>query len=114
MEGGTAAPKAHRTKQDSSKTKRATAAQGGRNPKAFLPGKASQLRRERQVTADREGRKLHVPLAHRGPAAAEDKPPAVVVVAGAAGSGKTTLIRCVRAAREAAAGPRARGRAGGL
>ena len=63
----------------------------GANPKAFTIQSRGRAKVQRARTAEREQRRLHVPLVGREEAGAE--PPFVVVVHGPPGVGKSSVIR---------------------
>ena len=63
----------------------------GANPKAFTIQSRGRAKVQRARTAEREQRRLHVPLVGREEAGAE--PPFVVVVHGTPGVGKSSVIR---------------------
>lgn len=60
------------------------------NPKAFIFSSKGKAKLQRARTAEKEQRRMHVPMIDR---AAEEPPPFTVLVQGPPGVGKTTLIK---------------------
>ncbi|KAK9820869.1 hypothetical protein WJX81_007795 [Elliptochloris bilobata] len=63
-----------------------------RNPKAFTVKSRGRAKLQRARTAEKEQKRMHVPVVERAP---EEPPPFVVLVQGPPGVGKSTLIRCL-------------------
>ena len=63
----------------------------GKNAKAFIFKSAKKAAKGRRVAAEKQERKLHVPVLDR--TSETEPPPFVVVVQGPTGCGKTTLVR---------------------
>ncbi|KAJ3190155.1 Glycoside hydrolase 2 (Mannanase, beta-galactosidase) [Gaertneriomyces sp. JEL0708] len=79
-----AGPKAEKKKKNSNKNAEKN------NPKAFASFSGAKADRIIRRNADREQKKLHVPMVDRAPL---EPPPVVVAVVGPPGTGKTTLIK---------------------
>ncbi|CAG9466424.1 unnamed protein product [Pedinophyceae sp. YPF-701] len=68
------------------------ASQKSNNVKAFTVRSTKAAARQRARTADKEQRRMHMPVAER---IVDDPPPFVVLVHGPPGVGKSTLIKCL-------------------
>ncbi|PWN50183.1 DUF663-domain-containing protein [Violaceomyces palustris] len=86
--------RAHRPSQagpNSEKAKKASKHQNGYNPKAFISANPHVAEKQIRRNAEKNQKRLHVPLVDRTP---EDEPPPIIVaVVGPEGVGKTTLMR---------------------
>ena len=63
-----------------------------RNPKAFIYASSRRAKASQARKADKEQKRLHVPMMERATA---EPPPFTVLVQGPPGVGKTTLIKCL-------------------
>ncbi|KAK9704640.1 Glycoside hydrolase 2 (Mannanase, beta-galactosidase) [Basidiobolus ranarum] len=83
--------KSHRARQAGPKSKKARRQSDEKsNPKAFASFSGRKAEKIIRRNADRDQKKLHVPLVDRTPIEA---PPVVVAIVGPPGSGKSTLIK---------------------
>ncbi|GIL90192.1 hypothetical protein Vretimale_16386 [Volvox reticuliferus] len=87
-----AGKKAAKRKAAEKKKRGVTDEQRKQNPKAFAFQSAKKAKAQQARSAEREQRRLHVPVLDK---AAEEPPPFVVLVQGPPGVGKSTLIRCL-------------------
>ena len=68
------------------------AAAAKRNPRAFIFSSKGKAKIQKARTAEREQRRMHVPVVEQ---LTDEPPPFVVLVHGPPGVGKSTLIRCL-------------------
>lgn len=86
--------KAHRKAKVGGKAEKSKSAKphsGGFNPKAFISANINVAQKQILRNAEKDQKRLHVPLADRTPES--EPPPIIVAVVGPEGVGKTTLMR---------------------